>query len=44
MFQRVALSISANDATDLPECDVIQELTTADSNLANEQLIDVVGG
>jgi hypothetical protein len=44
MFQRVALSISANDATDFPECHFIQELTPADSYLANEQLIDVVGG
>jgi hypothetical protein len=44
MFQRVALSISANDTTDLPERDVVQELMPADTYFANEQLVDVVGG
>ena len=39
-----ALAIAANDATGLPEADVVKELTTTDSYLANEQLIEVVGG
>ena len=38
------LAIAANDATCLPELDVIQELMTRDSYLANEQLVEVVGG
>jgi hypothetical protein len=44
MFQRVALAIASDDATDLPERDAVQKLTPADSYLANEQLVDVVGG
>ena len=40
----VALAIAANDAACLPEADVVEELTTTDSYLANEQLVEVVGG
>ena len=36
MLQPVALAVAANDATCLPEADFIQELTSADSYLANE--------
>jgi hypothetical protein len=44
MLQPVAPSISANDTPYLPKLHLIQELTTADPYLANEQLVDVVGG
>ena len=44
MFQTVALAVAADDTTHLPESDIIQELMTADSNLANEQFKQIVGG
>jgi len=44
VFQTVTLSVAANDATYLPETDIIQELMTADSYLANEQFKQIVGG
>ena len=42
----IALSvvISSNDASCLPEPYVVKEFTTRESCLANDQLIDVVGG
>ena len=43
MLQQIAATIAADDATHLPEAEVVQELTAGDSNLAYEQLIDVVG-
>ena len=44
VFQTVTLSVAANDATYLPETDIIQELMTANSYLANEQFKQIVGG
>lgn len=44
MFQTVALAVAANDAASLPETNIIQKLTTADSYLANEQFKQIVGG
>ena len=44
MFQTVTLAIAANDATYLPETNIIQELVSANSYLANEQLKQIVGG
>jgi len=44
IMKYVSLAVSSNDATCLPECDVVQELTTWNAYLANEQLIEVVGG
>lgn len=40
----VSLAIPSYDATCLPEGDVVQKLTTRNAYLANEQLIEVVGG
>ena len=39
-----ALAVATDDATDLPECEVIEESVVVDSNFAHEQLVDVVGG
>ena len=44
MFQTVALAVAADDATDFPESDVIEELMTTNSYLANEQFKQIVGG
>ena len=44
MFQTVSLAVATNDATCLPESDFIQKLTPANSYLANEQLVQIVGG
>ena len=44
MLQSVALAVATNDATCLPESDFIQKLTPANSYLANEQLVQIVGG
>ena len=41
--QVVALAVAAYDAVYLPELQVIKKLTAGYSNLAYEQLIDVVG-
>ena len=42
--QSVALVESTDYATGLPESNLIQELMTADSILAYEQLVEVAGG
>ena len=44
MQEAVALAIASDDATGLPERDVIQELVPGNAYLANEQLVQVVGG
>ena len=44
VLKDVAAIVASNDATCLPESNLIEELMTADSDLTNEQLIDVVGG
>ena len=44
MLQRVTATVAAYDAANFPEADVVEEFTARDSNLAHEQLIDVVGG
>jgi hypothetical protein len=42
--QSVALLETTDYATSLPEANIIQELMTADSILAYEQLVEVAGG
>jgi hypothetical protein len=44
MLQAVTLAVASNDAPCLPERHFIQELTTAQTYLANEQLVQIVGG
>jgi hypothetical protein len=44
MLQAVTLAVASDDATHLPERHFIQELTTAQTYLANEQLVQIVGG
>ena len=44
VLQPVSLAVAANDAPDLPEADVVQELVAADADLANDELVQVVGG
>ena len=44
MLQSVAFAVASDDAPCLPEADVVQELVTADSDFAYEQLINVAGG
>ena len=44
VLKNVATAISSNDAFSLPKSNLIEELVTADAYLANEQLVDVVGG
>ena len=44
VLKDVAAIVASNDATCLPESNLIEELVTADAYLANEQLVDVVGG
>ena len=44
VLKDVAAIVTSNDATCLPEANLIEELVTADADLANEQLVDVVGG
>ena len=43
VLQPVALAVATYDAANLPEADVVEELTAGDANLAHEQLVDVVG-
>ena len=43
VLKDVAAIVASNDATCLPESNLIEELVTADSEFTNEQLIDVVG-
>ena len=38
------LAVAANDASGFPEADVIEKFSATDSYLANEQLVEVVGG
>ena len=44
VLQPIAAAVASDDATNLPESDVVKELTTWDANLAHEQLINVAGG
>ena len=44
VLKDVAAIVTSDDATSFPEANLIEELVTADSDLTNEQLIDVVGG
>lgn len=44
VLQAVALAVATDDAAGLPEGDVVEELAAGDANLANEQLVEVVGG
>lgn len=44
VLQDVTAAMAADDATGLPEAYLVEEFVAADTNLANEQLIDVVGG
>ena len=44
VLQSITLAIAANNAPHLPEADVIEEIMTTDSNLANEQFKQIVGG
>jgi len=40
----VAVAVAADDAAGLPELELIEELAAGNAYLANEQLIEVVGG
>ena len=44
VLKDVAAIVASNDATCLPESNLIQEFVSQYTNLANEQLVDVVGG
>jgi hypothetical protein len=44
VLQDVTAAMAADDATGLPEAYLVEEFVAADANLANEQLVDVVGG
>jgi hypothetical protein len=44
VFQAVAAAVASDDATHLPEAEVVEEGVACDSNLAHEQLVDVVDG
>ena len=44
VLQPVAPAVAANDAPCFPRQQVVKELTAADANLANEYLVEVVGG
>ena len=39
--ETVALAVASDDAIDLPECNLVEELMARDSYLTNEQLVDV---
>lgn len=43
VLQNVTAAMAADDATGLPEAYLVEEFVAADANLANEQLVDVVG-
>ena len=43
MLQRVTAAIASNDATHLPELNVVEEVMAWDAYLANEQFIYIVG-
>ena len=44
VLKDVTTVVTSDDAPCFPEANLIEELVTADSDLTNEQLIDVVGG
>lgn len=44
MIQSVALAVATDDTTDFPKTNIIQELMTTDSYLANDQFVYIVGG
>ena len=44
ILKDVTTVVTSNDATSFPKANLVKELMTADSDLTNEQLIDVVGG
>ena len=44
VLQSIAVAVASDDATDFPEAEVVEELTTLDAYLAHEQLVDVVSG
>jgi hypothetical protein len=44
VLKDVSAIVASNDATCLPESNLIQEFVSQDADLANEQLVDVVGG
>ena len=43
VLQRVTAAVAANDATHLPELNVVEEVMAWDAYLANEQFIYIVG-
>ena len=42
--ESAALAVASDDATDLPECEVIHKGVVVDSYLAHEELVYLVGG
>lgn len=44
VFQLVAVAVASDDTANFPERDVVQKLVPTDAYLANDQLVDVVGG
>jgi hypothetical protein len=44
VVQDVTTAVSSNDAVNFPEAKLIEKLMSADAYLANDQLVDVVGG
>ena len=43
MLQAVALTIASDDASDLPEVEVVEECSVLDANLSDQELVDVIG-
>lgn len=43
VLKDVTTVVTSDNATGLPEANLIEKLVTTDSDLTNEQLIDVVG-
>ena len=44
ILKDVTTVVTSNDATCLPEANLVEKFMPADSYFTNEQLIDVVGG
>ena len=44
VLQDVTAAMASDDAAGLPEAYLVEEFVATDANLANEQLVDVVGG
>ena len=44
VLQDVTAAMATDDTTGLPEAYLVEEFVAADTDLANEQLVDVVGG